>query len=147
MGRCQSRDHGELVNKILGLGNQIHIEKLSYRGFQKNFGRSANVRASGIFVSLLTRKAESAGGRVVELNTCSLRCHSTITRQVCAPRNRYRNVGMDWGIPIPSCSGTAIARFWQRTWWSKVKRINTTPPDSLRAGRLRNRCCDVRACV
>lgn len=69
----RKRDHGELANKILGLGNQIQTEKLSYKGFQKNFGRSAKVRASGMFVSTLIRKAESAGGRVVELNTQKLK--------------------------------------------------------------------------
>jgi transposase len=69
LAAARKRDHGELVNKILGLGNCIQIEKLSYKGLQKNFGRSAKVRASGMFVSLLTRKAESAGGKVLELNT------------------------------------------------------------------------------
>ena len=69
----RKRDHGELVNKILGLGNLIQTEKLSYKGWQKNFGRSAKVRASGAFVSLLIRKAESAGGKVVELNTRTLK--------------------------------------------------------------------------
>lgn len=69
----RKRDHGELVNKILGLGNLIQTEKLSYKGWQKNFGRSAKARASGMFVSLLIRKAESAGGKVVELNTRTLK--------------------------------------------------------------------------
>jgi putative transposase len=69
----RKRDHGELANKILGLGNVVQIERLSYKGLQKNFGRSAKVRASGMFVSLLTRKAESAGGKVVELNTRTLK--------------------------------------------------------------------------
>ena len=69
----RKRDHGELVNKILGLGNCIQTEKLSYKGWQKNFGRSAKVRAAGMFVSLIIRKAASAGGQVVELNTRQLK--------------------------------------------------------------------------
>lgn len=73
LASARKRDHGTLVNQILGLGNLIQIEKLSYKGLQRNFGRSAKVRASGMFVQLLTRKAESAGGRVVELNTRSLK--------------------------------------------------------------------------
>ena len=77
MERClatgRKRDHGDLANKILGLGNLIQTEKLSYKGFQKNIFCSAKVRASGMFVSLLTRKAESAGGMVVELNTRTLK--------------------------------------------------------------------------
>jgi len=73
LAAARKRDHGELANKILGLGNMVQIEKLSYKGLQKNFGRSAKVRASGMFVSLLNRKAESAGGKVVELNTWTLK--------------------------------------------------------------------------
>lgn len=66
-------EHGALVNKILGLGNLIQTEKLSYKAFQKRFGRSVKVRAPGAFISLLTRKAESAGGKLVELDTWRLR--------------------------------------------------------------------------
>jgi hypothetical protein len=73
LAAARKRDHGELANKILGLGNLVQLEKLSYKGMQKNYGRSAKVRASGMFVSLLTRKAESAGGKVVELNTWKLK--------------------------------------------------------------------------
>lgn len=73
LAEARKRDHGHLANKILGLGNVIQTEKLSYRSFQKNFGRSAKVRAAGMFVSLLIRKAESAGGQLVELNTQKLK--------------------------------------------------------------------------
>jgi hypothetical protein len=69
---ARKRDHGELVNKILAQGNVIKTETVSHKGFQKNFGRSAKVRASGLFFSLLTRKADSAGGQVIELNTRAL---------------------------------------------------------------------------
>lgn len=65
----RKRDHGTLANKILGLGAVICTEKLSYKAFQKNYGRSAKVRAPGMFVSLLSRKAESAGGKLIELDT------------------------------------------------------------------------------
>lgn len=54
---ARKRDHGELANKVFSLGNLVQIEKLSYKGLQKNFGRSAKVRASGMFVSLLTGAA------------------------------------------------------------------------------------------
>ena len=73
LAEARKRDHGHLANKILVLGNVIQTEKLSYKSFQKNFGRSAKVRAAGMFVSLLIRKAESAGAQVVELNTQKLK--------------------------------------------------------------------------
>lgn len=73
LSQTRRREHGELVNKILGLGWVIQTERLSYLAFQKSFGRSAKVRASGLFVQLLMRKAESAGASVVELDTGKLK--------------------------------------------------------------------------
>ena len=65
----RKRSHGQLANRILGQGNTIKTEKLSYKSFQKNFGRSVKVRAPGMLMSMLRRKAESAGGKMIEINT------------------------------------------------------------------------------
>ena len=54
--------HGKLINDIVRVGNQLHIEKNSYKAFQKNFGKSVSNRAPAMFVTELVRKAESAGG-------------------------------------------------------------------------------------
>jgi len=67
------RDHGHLTNQILVEATRIHTEALSYLAFQKCFGRSVKVRAPGAFIQQLTRKAESAGGEVVHLNTQRLK--------------------------------------------------------------------------
>lgn len=69
----RKRAHGELANQILGLGNVIQSETLSYIAFQKNYGKSVKVRAPGMFVEQLRRKAESAGGKMVDLHTWSLK--------------------------------------------------------------------------
>lgn len=69
LAATRKKEHGELANKILGLGNLIQTETLSYKAFQRNFGRSVKVRAPGMFIELLSRKAESAGGKLVALNT------------------------------------------------------------------------------
>jgi len=69
----RKRAHGELANQILGLGNIIQSEKLSYIAFQKNYGKSVKVRAPGMFVEQLRRKAESAGGKLIDLHTWSLK--------------------------------------------------------------------------
>lgn len=74
----RKRSHGELANRILAIGHVVKTEKISYRSFQKNFGRSVQVRAPGMFVSLLARKAESAGGRVETFPT-----RTTKLSQVC----------------------------------------------------------------
>jgi putative transposase len=70
--------HGELVNTILRTGDTIKLEKLSYKAFQKLFGKSVGKRAPGMFVSHLKSKAERAGGKVVEIPT-----HSTKLSQTC----------------------------------------------------------------
>ncbi|QKE38130.1 transposase [Ferrovum myxofaciens] len=69
----RKRAHGELANQILGLGNVIQSETLSYIAFQKNYGKSVKVRAPGMFVEQLRRKAESAGGKLIDLHTWSLK--------------------------------------------------------------------------
>ena len=59
---------GSLINWILSLGNEVHLEKLSYKSWQKNYGRSVQKHAPGQFVERLKRKAENAGGKALEIN-------------------------------------------------------------------------------
>ena len=70
--------HGQLVNHIFSMGNDVKLEKLSYVAFQKMFGKSVGARAPGMFVSLLKRKAVSAGVLVTEFST-----RTTLLSQVC----------------------------------------------------------------
>ena len=65
----RKRSHGELANTILSHGTTIQNETQSYKAFQKRFGRSVKVKSPGMFVCLLRRKAESAGGEFRDLNT------------------------------------------------------------------------------
>jgi hypothetical protein len=55
--------HGALANRLLGYGTEIACERLDYVSWQKNFPRSVRDRAPGLFVEMLRRKAESAGGK------------------------------------------------------------------------------------
>lgn len=73
LGAERKRSHGELANVILSHGATVKTETLSYRVFQKTYGRSVKVRAPGLFISLLRRKAASAGGEVAELATRGLK--------------------------------------------------------------------------
>jgi len=79
LGSARDTAHGDLANRVLGQGNTIHTEKLAYRSFQKNYGKSVRRAAPGMFISKLKRKAERAGGEVVEISTGSTRlsqaCH------------------------------------------------------------------------
>src|SRR5258708_337372 len=58
-------------------GNIIKTEKLSYRAFQKMYGRSVGFRAPGLFVAHLRRKAANAGAEVYEFNTRTTRLSQT----------------------------------------------------------------------
>lgn len=84
--------HGQLVNHIFSQGNDIRLEKLSYRAFQRLNGRSVGLRAPGMFVSLLKRKAASAGVSVSEFPT-----RSTRLSQVClCGRVRKKSLSQRW---------------------------------------------------
>lgn len=63
----RERSHGHLVHQVLALGDTLHLEHLSYRAWQRCFGRSVTRRAPGMFVAHLTRLAASAGGQVVAI--------------------------------------------------------------------------------
>lgn len=97
LAAARKRDHGQLANKIIALGNVVQTEKLSYKSFQRNFGRSVKVRAPGAFIQLLSRKAESAGGRLVELDTWRLKMsqydHATETCTKKPLKQRWHRVG------------------------------------------------------
>ena len=77
LAATRKRQHGELCNKVLSLGKNVKVEKLSYRSLQKNFGRSVMVRGPGMFIVQLTRKAVNAGGGVEEISTRKTRLSQT----------------------------------------------------------------------
>jgi putative transposase len=61
--------HGQLAHQIVRQGSTFLLEKVSYRAWQRRFGRSVQRRAPGTFVTILTRLAESAGGQVITVPT------------------------------------------------------------------------------
>jgi len=85
LAETRKKLHGKMANQLLGLGKHIKIEKLSYKSLQRNFGESVELRAPGMFVSILRRKAVSAGGVVEEFstyNTClSQSCHCGVRKK------------------------------------------------------------------
>jgi hypothetical protein len=69
----RKRAQGELANRVLAQGDIIKLEKVSYLSFQRMFGRSVKRRAPSLFVSVLRRKAASAGAEVIEFSTRTTR--------------------------------------------------------------------------
>ena len=54
---------------MVALGTTIILEKISYKAWQKRFGKSVGLRAPGMFVELLRRTVASTGGILVEIPT------------------------------------------------------------------------------
>lgn len=68
LAATRKRSHGTLVHQVLALGSTFHLEKLSYKAWQKRYGKSVGLCAPGMYVAHLTRLAASAGGQVVDIN-------------------------------------------------------------------------------
>jgi hypothetical protein len=56
LAATRKRSHGQLAHWIMALGGTFHLEQISYRAWQKQFGRSVGRSAPGMFVSLLSRE-------------------------------------------------------------------------------------------
>jgi hypothetical protein len=69
--------HRHLAHQIVRQGRTFLLEKVSYRAWQRRFGRSIQRRAPGTFVQILTRLAESAGGKVITVPTRSTKLSQT----------------------------------------------------------------------
>ena len=61
--------HGRDTNLILQLASSIKTEKLSYKAFQKMFGKSIARKAPSKFLKMLKQKIESQGGEFREFPT------------------------------------------------------------------------------
>jgi hypothetical protein len=53
--------HGRMVHDLVRIGNTIVLEKISYKGWQKQFGKSVGLRAPGMFVERLRRTGATHG--------------------------------------------------------------------------------------
>ncbi len=75
--------HGRLVHQIIRRGNTIRTEKLSYKAWQKQFGKSVGRNAPGMLIDHLRRTVASTGGTLSEFPTRSTRlsqyCHGCQT--------------------------------------------------------------------
>jgi transposase len=70
--------HGRLVHEIVRTGTTIITEKLSYKAWQKQYGKSVGTHAPGMFLEWLKRTVARTGGTLHEVPT-----HSTKLSQYC----------------------------------------------------------------
>jgi hypothetical protein len=61
--------HGQHVHKIVAVGNTVIVEKISYKAWQKQYGKSVGLRAPGMFGEKLRRTVASTGGTLIEVPT------------------------------------------------------------------------------
>jgi hypothetical protein len=61
--------HGKKVHEIVAVGNTIILEKISYKSWQTQYGKSVGLRAPGMFVAQLKRTVASTGGILIEVPT------------------------------------------------------------------------------
>jgi hypothetical protein len=71
--------HGQLAHQIVAVGHTIVTEKLSYRSWQKRYGKSVERCAPGMLIDHLKRTVVSTGGTLHEVPTRSAKlsqfCH------------------------------------------------------------------------
>jgi putative transposase len=78
MKEVRKQLHGRDTNQILQQASSIQTEKLSYKAFQKMFGKSIARKAPSMFLKMLKRKVISQGGTFREFPT-----YSTKLSQIC----------------------------------------------------------------
>lgn len=95
--------HGYDQNVILSQGVEIKAEKINYKWLQKLYGKSILMKAPGMFISGLKRKAENAGGHLIEFPT-----FDTKLSQACHKCGKYvkKSLNQRWHI----CCGLEVQR-------------------------------------
>ncbi len=88
--------HGQLVNDLVRVGNHMQIEKTSFKGWQKMYGRSVGLRAPGLFVAHLTRIVEKTGGTLSARSNVS---HQTVAVLSQLQALREKALPRSFGIP------------------------------------------------
>lgn len=129
--RCEAAHretlHGQLANHILAMGRFIHRENTSVRALQHRFGKSISLRAPGGLLSILRRKAESAGGQMIPIPAriakLSQTCHrcSTVQKKPLPQR-------------VHQCACGVVA---QRDLYSAFLARHTDADGALHAGQAR----------
>jgi hypothetical protein len=69
--------HGWETNRVIERANTVKLEKLSYKAFQKLYGKSVGRKAPSMFVKMLKRKMMAYGGTVQEFSTYSTKLSQT----------------------------------------------------------------------
>ena len=121
--------HGKDINEIIAMGTRIQTEDVSYKGWQKRYGRSINMRAPSMFMNSLKRKAENAGGYLFEFPT-----PTTKLSQIChiCEQAVKKPLSKRWHI----CCGIRMQRDLYSAFLAKCVDKETSALDFVRAKQL-----------
>ena len=95
LATTRKRLHCNLANEIIRLGKYIKTEKLSFKAFQKSWGRAIGLRGPAAFLEILKHKAENAGGYLEFIDT-----RKTALSQICHNCNckKKKSLKVRWHI-------------------------------------------------
>jgi hypothetical protein len=131
--------HGRLVHEIVHVGNDIRIERISYKGWQKLFGKSVGQRGPGMLIDHLRRTVASTGGTLTEVPT-----RTTMLSQYCHGCGRYQVKPLSQRWHQCACGVGPV----QRDLYSAFLAAYLDPPDltpssanTISIGRVRNCAC------
>ena len=114
--------HGRLVHEITRVGNDIRTEKISYKAWQKQYGKSVGRSAPGMFLDHLRRAVASTGGTLTEFPT-----RSTKLSQYCHGCGTYEKKPLPQRWHICPCGVGPV----QRDLYSAFLAAHLDPPDTI----------------
>jgi transposase len=121
--------HGKDINEIIAMGTQIQTENVSYKGWQKRYGKSIGLRAPSMFMNSLKRKAENAGGYLFEIPTQTTKLSQTC--HICEQQVK-KSLSNRWHI----CCGIRMQRDLYSAFLAKCVGTDTSALDLARAKNL-----------
>lgn len=121
--------HGKDINEIIAMGTRIQTEDVSYKAWQKMFGKSVGMRAPSMFMSSLKRKAENAGGYVKEFPTQTTKLSRTCHK--CGAEAK-KPLSQRWHV----CCGIEMQRDLYSAYLAKCVDVRTGVLDIARANQL-----------
>lgn len=120
---------GRDINEIIAMGTRIKTEQVSYKAWQKLFGKTMQVCAPSMFMSRLKQKAENAGGYLEEFPT-----QTTKLSQIChiCEEAKKKSLSQRWHV----CCGIRMQRDLYSGFLAKCVDVPTSSLDTARAKHL-----------
>src|SRR5260370_2722994 len=114
--------HRRLVHQILRRGNTIRTERLSYKAWQKQYGKSVGRNAPGMFLEQLRRTVASTGGILSEFPP-----QNTRLSQYCHGCGNYVKKPLSQRWHHCACGIGPVQRDLYSAWLA----AHLTPPDTI----------------